>query len=149
MVTWFPRMGRPKGIRQISLILRLALLSYLTPPFIPTPMLGVSYLSIWIDSKSFVELGCGVDDGLRWCPDEVGVELSFQRRWWLADVTSFLVVCSTDSWFHSSFGSGFFLFVLAFAFATLILLGCTSWTVTVWIWESPLLQYWWWSLKFW
>ena len=53
----------------------------------------------------FVELGWGLDEGSTWCLDEVGVDLGWQCCWWLCVVTAFLLVCSTDSWFHSSSGS--------------------------------------------
>ena len=53
----------------------------------------------------FMELGWGVDEGSTWCLDEVGVDLGWRCCRRLRVVTAFLRVCSTDSWFHSSFGS--------------------------------------------
>ena len=52
-----------------------------------------------------MELGWGVDEGSTWCLDEVGVSLGWRywRRFFV--LMAFLCVCSTDSWFHSSFGS--------------------------------------------
>ena len=56
-------------------------------------------------SKFFVELGWGVDEGSTWCFDGIGLDLGWQCCRWLCVVAAFLRVCSTDSWFHSPFGS--------------------------------------------
>ena len=63
------------------------------------------YFFILVFLHHFVELGGGVDDVSGWCRDGAYVELGFQWRWWLTDMTVFLIVCSSDSWFHSLFGS--------------------------------------------
>ena len=57
------------------------------------------YFFILVFLHHFVELGGGVDDASGWCRDGAYVELGFQWRWWLTDMTVFLIVCSSDSWF--------------------------------------------------